>query len=286
MKDTFFTSPHSVNCGGVLLDFSTPRVMGILNVTPDSFYADSRVPLTETAVKTAGRMLAEGADILDIGGYSSRPGAMDVSEQEEIQRVIPVIDAVHSAHPDAILSVDTFRAEVAKRAVAAGAHIINDISGGSLDNKIWSIAAELQVPYILMHMRGNPQNMQDHTQYNDLLQELMHYFSERIATMRDLGVGDIIVDPGFGFAKTREQGFELLANLSVLHNLKCPLMVGVSRKSMIWKTLNTTPDQALNGSTVLHTLALQQGAHLLRVHDVKEAAEAVMLWCRVRDASV
>lgn len=231
-------------------------------------------------------MLAEGADILDIGGYSSRPGAIDISEQEEIQRVIPVIEAVHAAHPRAIISVDTFRAEVAKRAVAAGAQMINDISGGSLDDKMWSAAAELQVPYILMHMRGNPQNMQDHTQYADLLQELMHYFSERIPVLRENGVGDIILDPGFGFAKTGEQGFELLANLSVLHNLKCPLMVGISRKSMIWKTLNTTPDQALNGTTVLHTLALQQGAHLLRVHDVKEAAEAVRLWCRVRDAAI
>jgi len=277
VKDTFFSAPPSISCRGFLFDFSTPRVMGILNITPDSFYAGSRQQNIDDALRTARKMLDEGADIIDIGGYSSRPGAEDISTKEECQRVVPVIEAVHQTFPDAIISADTFRAEVARRAVESGASIVNDISGGTIDPEMWPVVAELRVPYVLMHMRGTPQTMTQHTQYEDVLQEVMYDLSEKIATLRGMGVHDVIADPGFGFAKTPQQGFELLARLEVFQNLKCPIMVGVSRKSMIWKTLGITPDDALNGTTVLHTIALQKGAHLLRVHDVKAAAEAVKL---------
>jgi len=251
--------------------------MGILNVTPDSFHTASRQNSTDELLANANGMLEEGADILDIGGYSSRPGAEHISLEEERTRTIPAIKAVHNAFPDAIISVDTFRAAIANEAVEAGAAIVNDISGGTLDPDLHKEVAQLGVPYVLMHMRGTPQNMAGHTDYPDVLQEVMTYFSKKIQTLRKLGVNDIIVDPGFGFAKKREQGFELFNKLEVLHTLGCPLMIGVSRKSMIAKTLEVAPADALNGSTILHTIALIKGAHLLRVHDVKETAEAITL---------
>lgn len=251
--------------------------MGILNVTPDSFHAESRQSNTDQLIANAGKMLADGADILDIGGYSSRPGAQDVDVQTEIDRVVQAIAAVHAAYPEAVISVDTFRAAVANAAVAAGAAMVNDISGGDLDPDMYTTVAACKVPYVLMHLRGTPQTMTSETDYPDVLQAVMTHLSARIQKARRQGINDIIVDPGFGFAKTREQSFELFAQLEVLHTLGCPLMVGVSRKSMISKTLGTTADQALNGTTVLHTLALVKGAHVLRAHDVLAAKEAIEL---------
>lgn len=285
VKDTFFDLSPSINCRGLLLDFSTPRVMGILNATPDSFYAGSRTAEADAIVQKAGQMLAEGADILDIGGYSSRPGAEDIPEDEELKRVIPAIGAVHSAFPKAIISVDTFRSNVAEKAVKAGAALVNDISGGSLDSAMHSTVASLRVPYVLMHMRGTPQTMTQHTDYVNVLDEVVMYFTHQIKLLRSNGVSDILIDPGFGFAKTREQSFALMRQLNVLKILNCPVMVGVSRKSMIAKTLGVSPDEALNGTTVLHTIALQQGAQLLRVHDVREAVEAISLFQKVDKAT-
>ena len=229
-------------------------------------------------------MLADGADILDIGGYSSRPGAADISIQEELDRVVPVISAVHKAYPNAIISVDTFRGKVARDSVSAGASIVNDISAGELDDSLLPVVAELGVPYILMHMRGNPQNMTEHANYDDVMHSVMNHLSHKIRDFRLMGISDIIVDPGFGFAKGPKHGFSILAHLEVLKSLNCPLMVGLSRKSMIWKTLGIRAEEALNGTTVLNTLAVQKGANLLRVHDVTAAKEVVTLWQRLQDA--
>lgn len=283
MKDTSFSTGPSINCRGLLLDFSTPRVMGILNITPDSFYSDSRQHSAEAAVKKAGQMLKDGADILDIGGYSSRPNAKDISVQEELDRVVPVITAVHKAHPEAIISVDTFRGLVARESVAAGASIVNDISAGSIDESLLPAVAELGIPYVLMHMRGTPQNMTSHADYEDVVQSVMDHLTARIKELRQMGISDIIVDPGFGFAKGPTHGFSLLAHLEVFKTLNCPVLVGLSRKSMIWKTLGIGPEDALNGTTVLNTLAVQKGANILRVHDVSAAKEIVTLWGKLRD---
>lgn len=255
--------------------------MGILNATPDSFYAGSRKTNIGDILQQAEQMLAEGADIIDIGGYSSRPGAEHITEAEERARVVEAIAEIHNAFPKAIISIDTFRASVAGAAVAAGAAMVNDISGGSLDPDLHAEVAQLGVPYVLMHMRGTPKNMGQLTDYDDVLIDVVKYFSHKIEHLRSIGVTDIVVDPGFGFAKTPSQGFELLRNLKHFELLECPIMVGVSRKSMISKTLGITPEEALNGTTVLHTLALMNGAHLLRVHDVKEAVQAVALCERV-----
>lgn len=267
----------TINLEGKLLDLSTPRVMGILNVTPDSFYASSRQAEMDQVLTTAEKMLAEGATFLDVGGYSSRPGAQNISGAEEIDRVVPVIVELARSFPKALISVDTFRAEVARRAVEAGAHMVNDISAGKLDGEMLPTVAALKVPYIAMHMRGTPQNMKEFTEYGNLLTDVMAYFAERIAAARLAGIKDIIIDPGFGFAKTVSQNFELLAQMEHLLHLGCPLLVGVSRKSMIYKTLNISPEEAMNGTTVLNTVALGRGASILRVHDVKEAVEAVKL---------
>ncbi len=267
----------SINCNGQLIDLSQPRVMGIINVTPDSFYTGSRA-VTETKIlKQAETMLSEGATFLDIGGYSSRPGADDVSITDETQRVIPAIEAILKSFPDALISIDTFRSEVARAAIDSGAALINDISGGQLDENMLHTVAELRVPYILMHMRGTPQTMTQHTTYDNLIEDILYYFSERIAQARNLGITDVIADPGFGFSKTIAQNFELLNSLSHFRNLDVPLLVGVSRKSMIYKTLGTTAEEALNGTTALNALALNQGAAILRVHDVAPAMECVKL---------
>lgn len=263
--------------GGKVLDFSRPRIMGVLNVTPDSFYMQGRQWGEKELLTKAATMVEEGADLLDLGGYSSRPGAENISEQEELQRVMPAIGLLKKAYPTMPISIDTFRAQVARKAIEAGADMINDISGGELDENMFETVADCGVPYVLMHMKGSPQTMTQNTSYENIFQEMIDYFQRKIFNLHTLGVSDIVVDLGFGFAKTREQNFSLLNNLEVFKLLGCPLLVGISRKSMIYKTLGISPEEALNGTTVLHTVALLQGVSLLRVHDVKPAAEAIQL---------
>jgi len=277
VESNYFPRNSSLNLGGKLFTMSQPQVMGILNSTPDSFYAGSRLSLTDNYLSVAEKMILDGLSMLDIGGYSSRPGAENISPAEELNRVVPVISSLRKTFPEIILSVDTFRAEVAQAAVEHGADMINDISGGSLDDQMFETVAKLGCPYILMHMRGTPQTMQTVTHYDHLFGEMMVYFSERIQILRSMGVKDIIIDPGFGFAKTAQQSLELVKRLADFHVLGCPILGGVSRKSMIYKTLNTTAEEALNGTTVLNTLLLTQGVSILRVHDVKEAVQVVKL---------
>ncbi len=251
--------------------------MGIVNVTPDSFFAGSRQEETVAQLKQVEKMLSEGADFIDVGGYSSRPSAADVPLEEELNRVIPAIQAITKEFPSAILSVDTFRASVADRALDAGAALVNDISAGELDTEMVSTVARWKVPYIAMHMCGTPQTMASHTDYENLLKDIAFYFQQRLRLYAEAGIHDVIIDPGFGFAKTVEQNFQLLNHLSYLRILERPVLAGLSRKSMIWRTLQTTSDQALNGTTALHAVALLKGASILRVHDVKEAVETVKL---------
>ena len=265
-----------INCKGVLISFDTPKVMGILNITPDSFYSQSRTTPSEVLHK-AEQMLQEGATFVDIGGYSSRPNAQEVSEEEELQRVVPVVEALVKHFPDIRISVDTFRAEVARQSLEAGACIINDISAGQIDPTIWEVAAHYQVPYIAMHMRGTPQTRQTYTEYDKLTKDILYYFSEVKDKARQLKINDLIVDPGFGFSKTLAQNYELMQQLALFKALECPILVGISRKSMIYKLLDTTAEDALNGTTVLNTFALLHGADILRVHDVKEAMECVRI---------
>ncbi len=275
VKDTFFGKKRTLQLGGRLHWIDTPWIMGILNVTPDSFHPESRVLEREALVERAGGMLEEGADLLDIGGYSSRPGADHIPEDEEAERVLPAIEALRDAFPHAILSVDTFRATIAEEAIQRGAELVNDISAGVLDPNMMDLIARSQVPYILMHMPGNPQEMQERAEYQNVVQELLVYLSERLRIAREKGINDLIIDPGFGFGKTPEQNYEILRSLERFSRAGVPLLVGLSRKSMAWRKLGITPEEALNSTTVLHTLALQRGADILRVHDVKEAVEAV-----------
>jgi len=266
-----------MNAGGKLIDLSSPKLMGILNITPDSFYDGGRYSSVDAALHRAERLLFEGADMLDIGAYSSRPGAANVTTDEEQARILPVIEALTKHFPDSILSVDTFRADVARASIEAGAHIINDISGGTMDDRMFSTVAELKVPYILMHMRGTPKTMQQLTDYTDLVDEVNLFFGKQIAALRQTGVIDIILDPGFGFAKTLQQNYELLNRLEELHIHGLPILGAISRKSMIYKKLGTTPEEALNGTTALNTLLLAKGVSILRVHDVKPAKEVITL---------
>ncbi|GGD28564.1 dihydropteroate synthase [Hyunsoonleella pacifica] len=267
----------TINCKGQLVDVSTPKVMGVLNVTPDSFYDGGKYKNEASILKQVAQMLNEGATFIDVGAYSSRPGADHVTIDEELNRVLPIVNLILNEFPETLLSIDTFRSTIARRSIEAGAALINDISAGQLDNNMLKTIAELQVPYIMMHMRGTPQTMQSLTDYDNLVKDILFYFSERIAAARDLGIIDLIIDPGFGFAKTLEQNFELLNKLELFKIIEKPLLVGVSRKSMIYKTLETSAKEALNGTTVLNTIGLQKGASILRVHDVKEAVECVKL---------
>jgi dihydropteroate synthase len=251
--------------------------MGILNVTPDSFYDGGRFRNTSSVMRQVDQMLEEGATFIDVGAYSSKPNAEDVSMSEELQRILPIVDLIIKNFPEVVLSIDTFRSEVAKQCIDAGACLINDISAGHLDTKMLETVAELNVPYIMMHMRGTPKTMQQQTHYNNLVKDMLFYFSERIEKARALGIVDLIIDPGFGFAKTLEQNYELLSKLELLKMTDLPILIGVSRKSMIYKTLNTSAKEALNGTSVLNTIALQKGANILRVHDVKEAVECIKL---------
>lgn len=251
--------------------------MGVLNITPDSFYDGGKHKNEKDLLVHVEKMLHDGATFIDVGGYSSRPNAEHITEDEELKRILPIVDLILKKFPETLISIDTFRSQIAKKCMEAGAALINDISAGKLDDNMLQTVADLKAPYIMMHMKGTPQNMLKQTDYNNVIKDVLFYFSERLAAAKQLGIIDVIIDPGFGFAKTREQSFELLNHLELFKILEKPVLIGVSRKSMIYKTLQTTPDEALNGTTVLNTIALQKGASILRVHDVKEAMECITL---------
>ncbi|AMQ01598.1 Dihydropteroate synthase [Pedobacter cryoconitis] len=276
-KDTFLNRKITLNLKGELLDLSRPCVMGILNLTPDSFYSNSRMDSIDAALERAEICLKEGAAFIDIGAYSSRPGAAEVTTEEELQRMIPAITAISKRFPEAKLSIDTFRAKVARESIEAGAHVVNDISGGNLDELMFETVAALNVPYILMHMQGTPQTMQQKPVYKNIGLEVVDYLAEKVNALKALGVKDIILDPGFGFAKNTTHNYQLMNQLQNLDVFGLPVLVGISRKSMVYKLLGTTADEALNGTTVLNTIALQKGAAILRVHDVKAAVECISI---------
>ena len=274
----------TININGSLISLSTPVVMGILNVTPNSFYSESRRQSEEGIVSRCKAILEEGGNIIDVGAQSSSPTSKFLSAKEEAERLMPAMRLIRKEFPDAILSIDTFYADIAKQAGEEyGANIINDISGGEIDDKMFSVVAELNVPYILMHMRGTPQTMQQMTDYDNFIQDILYYFSEKKAKLNLLGVNDVIIDPGFGFSKSLAQNYELMAYLKYFHIFDEPILVGVSRKSMIYKLLETTPEESLNGTTVLNTVSLLSGANILRVHDVKEAVECVAIISKLTD---
>ncbi len=274
-KDTVFCAKRTLNCKGKLLLLESPLVMGILNITPDSFYDGGKWVSTESAVDHALKMIELGADIIDIGAQSTRPGADFIQEDKELQRIIPVIEAIIKENQDAIISVDTFQSRVAKEAVEAGACIINDVSAGMLDDQMFETIAELKVPYVLMHMKGTPKNMQQNTVYKDVMSEIINFFAEKISVLHGMGVMDIILDPGFGFGKTLKHNFHLLRELKAFKLFNLPLIAGVSRKSMIWKAIQSDPEHALIGTVAANTIALMNGANILRVHDVREAVETI-----------
>ena len=275
----------TINVRGRLVSLDEPQVMGILNVTPDSFFATSRCRSEEEIRQRICMMRREGATMVDIGAYSSRPGAEEVSVEEELRRLLPAVGIVREEWPDTIISVDTFRAEVARQAVEAGADIINDISGGEMDKDMFRTVAELHVPYILMHMQGTPQDMQKAPHYDNLMCEVFRSLGERVEELHEMGVADVIVDPGFGFGKTMAQNYEMMARLGEFRLLGCSILVGISRKSMVYRLLDTTPEESLNGTTALNTIALMNGASILRVHDVREAVEAIKIYrqCLISD---
>jgi len=270
----------SINCKGKLLTFDRPKIMGILNITPNSFYDGGKHNEVSSALNQMEKLLLEGADIIDIGAYSTQPKAPFVSEEEELNRMISFIKEAVKQFPEAILSIDTFRSEVAKQALTEGAHIINDVSGGKLDDKMFETVGGFQAPYILMHMKGTPQTMQQFTDYKDVVKEMMYYFSEQIQLAKQAGIKDVIVDPGFGFSKTLDQNYEVLSKLELFQLLEVPVLSALSRKSMIYRFFDYSPQEALNGTTVLNTISLIKGAQLLRVHDVKKAVECVKLYLK------
>jgi len=276
-KDTFFSRKKTINCGGKLLTIDKPLVMGILNITPDSFYDGGFYDSETVQLEQTQKMLDEGADIIDIGAVSTRPGAKEVSKEEELKKIVSVIELLLKNFPEIIISVDTYRADVAKIAIESGAKIINDISGGIFDSKMFETVADLNVPYIMMHIKGTPENMQLNPDYSDVVKEIIFFFSQQIDKLKKIGVNDVIIDPGFGFGKTLENNYELLKKLDNFKIFELPLLVGFSRKSMINKILNTKPSEALTGTTVLNTIALMNGANILRVHDVKPAVEAIKI---------
>jgi len=273
----------TINCKGQLIDLTTPKVMGILNVTPNSFFDGGKFKNRSEMLSQVSKMLHDGATFIDVGAYSSKPSAEYVSEEEELQRIIPIINLILEYYPETLVSVDTFRNEVARICIENGAAMINDISAGNLDDKMLETIAKYNVPYIMMHMRGTPETMQSMTTYDNIVKEILFYFSEKVAKARSYGINDLIVDPGFGFAKTLEQNYEVLQKLELFEILELPLLVGFSRKSMIYKTLQSSAEEALNGTTVLNTIALTKGAKILRVHDVKEAMECVTLFNKINN---
>lgn len=282
-KDTFLKRKLTLNCKGKLIDLSTPMVMGILNLTPDSFFANSRISGIDEALKATGNFIKDGAKFIDVGAYSSRPGAVHISETEELERLIPTVKAIAENFPEVFISIDTFRAKVAEEAINAGAHIINDISAGSLDSNMFTTIAKLQAPYIIMHMKGTPQNMQQNPTYQNITQEVIQYFTEKLKQLQSLGVKDVIIDPGFGFAKTVDHNYELLQQIETLNIFASPILVGFSRKSMITKVLDVKAEEALNGTTILNTTALLKGVNILRVHDVKAAIECIKITEKIKN---
>lgn len=270
----------SINCKGKLITFETPKVMGILNITPNSFFDGGWHHSLEKIEQQTEKMLLEGAAIIDIGAYSTQPNAPFVSEEEELERMVPVVKHLVKKFPNAVFSIDTFRAEVAKQTLDLGAAMINDVSAGNLDDQMMPVVGSFKVPYIMMHMKGTPQSMQQFTDYDDVMHEMIYYFSDKMAQAQAHGIVDVIVDPGFGFSKTLDQNYEVLNKLDLLQNLNVPVLSALSRKSMIYKFFETTPQEALNGTTVLNTISLIKGANLLRVHDVKEAVECVKLYTK------
>lgn len=267
-----------INCKGDLIDFATPKVMGILNITPDSFYDGGRYGSHKLIITQVEKMLRDGATFIDIGGYSSRPGAKHITTSEELERILPIVQLIIKHFPESYISIDTFRSEVAKACIAEGACMINDIAAASMDEHMLPTVAALQVPYIMMHMQGTPQTMQLNPEYDNIITDIIYYFSEKLAQARALGINDLIIDPGFGFGKTIAHNYTMLKHLDLFSSLNVPLLAGLSRKSMIYKVLETSPKEALNGSTALHMTALLKGAQILRVHDVKEAVECVTLF--------
>ncbi|MGJ3235050.1 dihydropteroate synthase [Marivirga sp.] len=282
-KDKAFSHKKTLLLKGNLMDLSHPKLMGIINTTPDSFYDGGYNVVMDKALASVNKMLEDGANIIDIGGYSTKPNASDVAVEEERRRVIPLIDSLIQKFPDIVISIDTFRSEIAKEAVEAGASIINDVSGGNLDDKMFETVSELQVPYILMHMRGTPATMQNLNEYKHLIKDVVFELSEKLEKLRSLQINDVIIDPGFGFAKSLEQNYEMLNNLSYFNILECPLLIGLSRKSMIYKLLGNEAKDALNGTTALNMVALMNGANILRVHDVREAVETVKLFNKLKN---
>ncbi|WP_291789179.1 dihydropteroate synthase [Cecembia sp.] len=281
-EDILFPPKITLRSKGKLLLLDRPWVMGILNVTPDSFFAGSRIESEgHKFLERVEQMIQQGADILDVGGYSTRPGADEISEEEELNRVIPAIRLIKSQFPEILVSIDSFRAKVAAAAVKEGADLVNDISAGSLDKKMFETVGNLDVPYIAMHMRGSPKEMQTLTHYEDILLEMLQYFAEKLAACKKAGIKDVIIDPGFGFAKTLDQNYWILKNLSYFKIIQSPILAGVSRKSMIYKILGLSPEKALNGTTALHMAALINGANILRVHDVKEAKQTINLYKQI-----
>lgn len=271
----------TLDCKGQLIDLTTPKVMGILNCTPNSFFDGGKYKNEMDILNQVEKMLTDEATFIDVGAYSSKPNAALVSETEEVNRILPIIKAIVKEFPEALLSIDTFRSKVAQICVENGAAMINDISAGNFDDKMLQTIAEYKVPYVMMHLRGTPQTMQSMTNYENVIKEILFYFSEKIAQARSYGIADLIIDPGFGFAKTLDQNYEILQKLELFETVELPLLVGFSRKSMIYKTLNSTAEQALNGTSVLNTIALTKGAKILRVHDVKEAVECVRLFAKI-----
>jgi dihydropteroate synthase len=272
-----FKKNYSLNVNGNILGFEQAKVMGILNITPDSFFDGGKYPSLKSALNMVEKMLSEGADIIDIGAMSSKPGAKEISESEEIERLRPILKEIKRLFPKAILSIDTYRSEVAKESIELGAHIINDISAGTLDANMFQTIGQLQVPYVMMHMKGTPSTMQNAPFYKNVVTEIFDFFFSRIQNLKELGVKDIIIDPGFGFGKTLAHNFKILKNLNYFCNLELPILAGISRKSMIYKVIETNANFALNGTTVANTIALLNGASILRVHDVKEAKEAIKI---------
>lgn len=286
-KDTFFSPKLTITCHGRLIDFTIPKVMGILNVTPDSFYDGGRYTTESAIISRVAVMMEEGADIIDIGAFSTRPGAAEISPDEEKARLLGALQIIRREFPDICISVDTFGADVAERAVSGfGAGIINDISAGSIDDRMLATVGKLKVPYVMMHMLGTPGKMPSKPVYTDVTRDLMAYFADRVAAAKLLGIMDIIIDPGFGFGKTVEQNFQLLKELNLFTLMGMPVLAGISRKSMIYRTLNVSKEDALNGTTILNTLALSNGARILRVHDVKQAVEAVKLFMIYNGAAI
>ena len=271
----------TINCKGQLIDLTSPKVMGILNVTPNSFFDGGKYKDGSQMLSQVAKMLSDGATFIDIGAYSSKPSAEFVSEEEELQRIVPIVNLILEYYPETLISIDTFRSEVARICIENGAAIVNDISAGNLDEKMMETVAKYNVPYIMMHMRGTPQTMQAMTSYEDIVKEILFYFSEKVARARSFGINDLIVDPGFGFAKTLDQNYEVLQQLELFKMLELPLLSGVSRKSMIYNLFQQTPEEALNGTTIINTIALNKGAKILRVHDVKEAVECVTIFNKI-----